>query len=433
MAITSVVFSADRQLFCVIVDDKSITFFRAGPPARQIAVFLYRIPVFVDFRTGADSAVIVAENGGISTVVGLGIDGKPRRVGHFLFPGRVRDSVTAVAVRGPVIFVGTASGLVVQTDVTVHPFTAKDVKQLKSGPVRIVGSPRGGFVAQDANGSGFLFSGSGEWSPIPFAMKRVVSCTPIAFLCRVRGEQWLRVFQIVGEFAPMPTAAEVACPVMKGRRERESSLVGQERTKATCVEWGIPLSLRILQAKEAPRWAREQVEVIRHVFTRVPKFVVRASRYSCLLQDCESARQLFLGTDPGSCNFVSNILKAVVIRLGPGDENALKQAASQLLVHGRRDEAIDLLLFTGNWDAAASNLISLGMLSEAALVCRVQDPSHERTALIERIAVRMFMNNMTAYSLILMSEIGDFEQIADRFRSVSQNVQAEFLAHLGWE
>jgi hypothetical protein len=431
--ITAVVFSADRQLFCVIVGGKSITFFRAGPPARQIAVFLYQIPVVVDFRTGADAALIVAENGRMSTVVGLGPDGEPRRVGHFLFPGRARDSVTAVAVRGNAVFVGTASGAIVQADVSAHPFTVKEIKQLKSGPATIVCCPRGGFLAQDPNGAGFFSAGNGEWSSMPCAVKTAVLCTPIAFLCRVRGEHWLRVVQVVGQFAPIRTAAEAACPAMKSRAEREADVVLQERTRETCVEWGMPLALRILQTKEAPQWAREQVQVLRHVFMRLPQLVVRAGRYSCLLRDCESARQLFLGSDPTGSDFVSNILKAVVIRLGPGDQNALKRAASQLLVNGMTHEAIDLLLLTGNWDAAASNLITLGMLTEAALVCRVQDPSHERTQLMERLAVRMLVSDMTAYSFIVMSQIGDFDQIADRFREMSENGQAAFLAHLGWE
>jgi hypothetical protein len=431
MTITSVVFSSDRQFLCVTVEQKIATFFKTGPLVKSVGVFNFSVPISIDFRSGTDTALAVSESGNLTAVIGLA-SGNPRlrKCGHFT---RIRDPVISIAMRGTVVFAGLASGLIVQFDVLSHPFSIKEVKQLKNGLLSITNCPRGGFFVFDINKNGFLCSANGEWSPMPCPIKNAIMCTPISFLCRVPGEHSLQVVQMIGRFTPMPTAVSLNCPVLKTRQEMETAILTMPRTRGVCLEWGMPLALRLIQARESPKWVKEQVEVMRHVLVRVPQLVNRAARYSCLLHDCEMARGLFLRSNPEGSNFIINMLKAVIVRLGPGDENALRHAASQMLVNGMTSEAIDLLLITGNWEAAVSNLITMGMLIEAALVCRVQENSTEKTELMERLAVRMFVSDMIAYSMVVMSEIGDFDQIADRFGEAGENGQAKFLAALGWE
>jgi hypothetical protein len=160
--------------------------------------------------------------------------------------------------------------------------------------------------------------------------------------------------------------------------------------------------------------------------------MTRAARYSYLIHDYEPERQLLLATDSDNqVEFITNILKAVTI--GSSGSEGLRRAAGLLIVRGFVDQGIELLLMTGNWQGAAEHLMTLGMLAEAAMVLRVQEPSPERNELLLELAERMFAVEMTAYAVILLSEVGDFDQIATRFRNMGETGQAAFLAKLAWE
>jgi hypothetical protein len=194
----------------------------------------------------------------------------------------------------------------------------------------------------------------------------------------------------------------------------------------------MPLAMAVLQAREAPRWAYEQTLLLKHLSRMDARLMRRVARYSYLIHDYDSPRELFLSTQTENpAEFLTNILKALTIETGGGE--GLKRAASLLLVRGFADEAIDLLLMTGHWQAAASSLITLGLLSEAALVLRAQDPSPQRTEVMLKLAMRMLAVEMTAYGMILLSEIADFEQIAARFTEADETGQAAFLSRLAWE
>jgi hypothetical protein len=93
-------------------------------------------------------------------------------------------------------------------------------------------------------------------------------CTPIALLCRLRGERNLRVVQIVGEFTPMESMIVSTRTVLTSRPKREKAIMTLPETRETCVECGMPLALRLLTAKGARNWTREQVQAIRNIAVR---------------------------------------------------------------------------------------------------------------------------------------------------------------------
>jgi hypothetical protein len=342
------------------------------------------------------------------------------------------DPVMAASVNESVVTLVTASGALVQLSVKGLPFTVLNTKQLSGKFARMDVSFLGTLMLDD-RGGGLFVSTQGEWLPLPCHVKNAVMCTRISFLARVRGgKHALRAFQFVGQFTPLETLVASKCPALTTRETRNTAIASAARTCATCLSWGMPLAMLVIQAREAPRWAYEQALLLRQLCSTDPRLTAPAARYSYVIRDYQFARELFLSRNPEDPReFVANILKAVTIQVGGGD--GFKQEASLLLVRGLVYEAIDLLLMAGNWQAAASNLITLGMLSEAALVLRAQEQSPERTALILKLAERMLVVEMTAYGMILLSEIEDFDQIAMKFRDMGETGQSIFLARLAWE
>jgi hypothetical protein len=430
LAITDVVFSADRLWLCVIANRSLTSFFRLSPVVKRVAVFSFGGPVAVDFRPGPGSAIVVTESGVMTTIVDLASsDGPPRRKNVTItLPLRTRDPVVAVALRGSTVTVATTTGAIIQIDLSSSPPAFKDARQLKSGFASMRPCPRGGLAVFDDKGHGVFQLANGEWSSLPCAVKAAALCTPIAFLVRMRGSHYLRVVQIVGQFMHTPSNIVSQCSVLKSRDQLEAIVASAPRTPAVCLEIGMPLAMKALQARTAGDWIRQHLLVLRNLFARDSRLLARSARYSYVLRDFEGARQLFLATLPDDENFITNIMKAIAIGSTGGE--ALHGAASELLTRGLADEAMDLLLMTDNWDAAASNLIALGMLAEAALVLLAQDHSDVRTQLVERLAVRMLFAGAAACSVVILSAIGDFGEIEERFIQAAENAQAQFVSTL---
>jgi hypothetical protein len=431
MEITNVILSPRRDYFCVISDRVLATFFSLvnNQPPRCLATLAFRAPVTVAFRPNIDMAVVF-EGCEMRTVVTLAT--RPRMTRAVAYPTPKGEMPMGAFVNDTIVTVVTASGAIVQANVKAQPFTVVDTKQLKAGFAALSVSFLGSLMIDD-RGGGLFVSASGEWLSLPCAVKHAVLCTQISFLAKVRGGRHvLRALQFVGQFAPLQTLIASKCPAFQDQADRNAAIASAARAQPTCLNWGMPLAMVVLQAREAPQWAYEQTILLRHLCRTDPKLTERVARYSYLVHDYELPRQLFLSTNTeDSVDFLTNILKAVTIKSG-GSEG-LKRAASLLLVRGLVDEATDLLLMTGNWQAAANNLITLGMLSKAALVLRVQEQSSERTELMLKLAVRMLAMDMIAYGMILLSEIADFDQIAGRFGDAGETGQSAFLQRLAWE
>jgi hypothetical protein len=97
---------------------------------------------------------------------------------------------------------------------------------------------------------------------------------------------------------------------------------------------------------------------------------------------------------------------------------------------GFEEEGIELLLMTKNWAEAVSNLTGMGKLAEAAMICRAQQPSEPRTELMTSLARRMVLNGMPAYGLMLLAELGKFDEITKQFISELEREQAAFLLRI---
>jgi hypothetical protein len=98
-----------------------------------------------------------------------------------------------------------------------------------------------------------------------------------------------------------------------------------------------------------------------------------------------------------------------------------------LITHGWLEDAIDVVLLSGKWESVVRKLINFDRLADAAMVCRIREPSDMKTALLEEIALMMLESGMIEFGLILLAEAGKTEQIAGKLRQFKELEQAEFL------
>jgi hypothetical protein len=116
--------------------------------------------------------------------------------------------------------------------------------------------------------------------------------------------------------------------------------------------------------------------------------------------------------------------------IGAHSNRGIEIGTAQFLGRGFVDEAIDLLLLTDNWTEAASMLIGMGRLADAALICRLQEPSDVRTQLMASLAKKMLLSGMPSYGLLVLAELGAFEEIARYFSGEQEKEQAEFVKRI---
>jgi hypothetical protein len=149
------------------------------------------------------------------------------------------------------------------------------------------------------------------------------------------------------------------------------------------------------------------------------------TRCDYLLKRFRAAQALFLATPTADPDFTTNIVKTVLIT--SREKAAIELGTANFIGRGFADEAIDLLLMTDNWKDAVSMLVGMGRLGDAAIICRVEKPSEARTMIGTSLAKRMITLGMHAYAMVLLREIGDFEEIVRQFTIEGQPEQAEFM------
>jgi hypothetical protein len=82
---------------------------------------------------------------------------------------------------------------------------------------------------------------------------------------------------------------------------------------------------------------------------------------------------------------------------------------------------------TGNWSDAASVLIGMGRLVDAAFICRAQSPSELRTQLMTSLAKRLVMAGTLPYAMLVLAELGDLQAVAQLFAAEHREAEAEFI------
>jgi hypothetical protein len=291
--------------------------------------------------------------------------------------------VTTIAVRRSKIIFGTEGGLIGQIDMMPSPSAFTEIRQIRHTVTRILTTPRGQLLAMDDRGNGIFLSEGDEWMSVPCTLKNAVLCGSMAILARVHGEKCLRTVPIHGGLHTPPTP--LAAAMNLGR-------------------WG--------STSGSPPEVREEIRILRNALARAPQFRARATRYYFLLKEFRAAQDFLLASETGPL-FVANVMKAIVI--ASGASAAIELGTAQFTGRGFVDEAIDLCLMTDNWSEAVSVLIGMGRLSDAAIICRVQEPSELRTQLMTSLAKRMLAGGMHAYGTLLFAELGSLEAVTKQF------------------
>jgi hypothetical protein len=336
-----------------------------------------------------------------------------------------KSAITGIAVRRSKIFLGTVSGSIGQIEMATGPITVTEARQMKHPVIKMIARGRASVLAIDEKNHYVFLSDEDEWLPIPGVVKNPVMCGSLAFLCRIPGMKCLKVVQLMNVFKPLVPPLAGQLPVLKPAGELRLALREQPANPETCLIYGLPFLYRLFQVNKVAESFRQYLIILRRLITPLTAFRDRTARILYLLKDFRGAQELLMSTPTDDPLFLANTMKVVL--MGAPTNPGIEIGTARFLGMGFIDEAIDLLLMTDNWSEAVSMLIGMGKLAEAALVCRVQEPSEMRSQLMTSVAKRMLMSGMPAYGLQMLAEVGAVNEIIQYFVGELEVEQAEFL------
>jgi hypothetical protein len=191
-------------------------------------------------------------------------------------------------------------------------------------------------------------------------------------------------------------------------------------------KYGLPFLRMLHQSMAAPDWARDQFSVMLNACIPVTALVNQAFRLALLLGDFEAAQSVLSASPPTSPQFRLNMFKWALLGV-EGAIATVEMAASQLMTCDFIDDALEMLLITGNWEMAVEKLIGVDRPIEAATVCRAQEFSEQKQIHLNRIAMKFVEDGNIPLALKLFSEAGNKHAIAAQLDMLSEADQAACL------
>jgi hypothetical protein len=423
MSITDVIISNDKNFACVIINSFITIFFKFTLAPIRLGSFTWPCPAIVTFNHDGQRALIILPDRG--RMFQTSVITQPRRlVTHEIRRLDFKDGATCCCWRTPAIYIGLKNGHILTLDVrpdSIAKSETRQIKGIKAGVTRMRVGEKDTILTTDERGNWAVVVSNETVMPIQGQLRNAVLFSSTAMLAHVKGQKWLRILAVGSNPPIISSVAARRCPLMRPPKFAVTSFHSEAKTSWTCIRYGFPLLGRILGI--TPVIIREQARLLRGICRELRS---RALRFALLLSDFEDAQNLLLETNPTDPGFIQAMLKTALLGRKDGDEGR-ELAAAGLITHGWLEDAIDIFLLSGKWESVVRKLIDFDRLADAAMVCRIQEPSNLRTALLEEIALMMLESGMIEYGLILLAEAGKTEQIAGKLRQFKELEQAEFL------
>jgi hypothetical protein len=416
MALTDVVISADRAFACAIVAQFITVFFKLQPVPVRLASFTWASPAFAAFDTDGMRGVVVTERGKVFVTSSLA---QSRRLTvRIVRRLELKEAASALCWRRPRLYVGLRNGQIIATELAGD---TRALRPMRAGVASLRLVERDAIFATDERGGAALIPpGDAPGAPVPGTHRHAVLCPGGTVLAHAKGEKWIRV---VATAAPVPPMAARRSPITRPPRAAAAAFRAEPRTPWSCIRYGYPVLAQTIA--RAPRAVREQMRLLRSVCAALPS---PALGLALRLGDLADAREMLLDTDPASPAFFGAMLKVALS--GRKDGNDTRDlAVASLISQGCVEEAIEICLLTGSWVNAIRRLIDFDRITEAASICRVQEPSEERNVIMEELANKMLEQGMNEYGFILLAEVGKTERICAKLIELNETEQAEFLAN----
>ncbi|OHT16685.1 hypothetical protein TRFO_41647 [Tritrichomonas foetus] len=424
MYITSVVVSSDKQLFAVVVNNFLVTVFRNRENPRFIGTITSTDDIVITFIKGM---VVVLRSGG-TILVSLPIDPKKPVLkfnGKRQLVLKNNHGKIIAAIGGPNgIILGTSTGWVLKVEPVTYNIV--EICQMKGEIVQLRSGPKQIYIARDITGSVIVLNIEGCQSKIKGSYKNAVAISPLIVV--VTTSKSLEAIQLIGHYrATFPTVA-ARHPLMKPRPKWANSLLADDPTVDQLPKYGVPLISKMIIAVKNPRYSIILTELLRNLIIKSPELCHKAFRYSLLIKDRKTAKQILTSCPPNDPEFINSIYKrALFVKPSLESEESAKVAAKALLGASRYRDAIDVLLISGLWIVAVKMLITHGRITDAVHVARSLAKNSTIEVLKEIAEMLISKKTMVSEAAIILCEGGFIEDAMSLLEDMGEAEQARVL------
>ncbi|OHT03477.1 hypothetical protein TRFO_29136 [Tritrichomonas foetus] len=130
-------------------------------------------------------------------------------------------------------------------------------------------------------------------------------------------------------------------------------------------------------------------------------------------QNKEKAFEMLISTDPRDPNFALNVIKASFIDMNTNSQQSSISPSVETLINGGKiQDAIDILLLTGQNVEAAKHLINYGAYSYAIVLAKTLMNQEEYKATIDKIVNAFFEEKRIKAGISILIACGMFEEAA---------------------
>jgi hypothetical protein len=307
----------------------------------------------------------------------------------------------------------------------------REVAHTQSSIIRLIKCPLHSLVAIDEKRQAHFLSRENDFSPLPVAARNAVMCEPLVFLVRSPHEGVLTLIRLAGQYKPSLPAFFAKTPIMKNGPMWSGRVLADRKPKRTEVleQFGLPLLLSLRQRASNPNWTLEQLRVLHEILKSADTDNHWALRVSLFLNDFDRAQTVLRMTDPSSPNFLTNRLKLALFGLNRLT-SAVEIAATDLTEGNLLDDAVDVLMITGNWELALTKQIEGRDLVGAMLNASARPAVDERRLVLKELAEEAASDGQFACAMHVLAECGGVGEIAAAFEKAGEVEQSRVVPAL---
>ncbi|KAK8885508.1 hypothetical protein M9Y10_040957 [Tritrichomonas musculus] len=519
MSISNVVISKNKQLFAVIVNGFIVSIFissnKQGP--WLLGTITFYSDVVVTFIN--DMVVMINIKSHTMTVTSPIDVRKPVLINGGKRKLKIKSSygiITCANGSSKGIFIGTSLGFILKVEAVTY--NVVEIYQMSSAILQFrwtsASSKDSSFLACDLNGSALMLNDDGEYVKIKGRYSNSIPISPAVIAGVPQPSQssqsspnnnnnndsenesdnvddgnltehfFIESVSVVGGvFKPKFPTVAARNPLMKPRATWAQILSREEPTAKDLPLYGIPLIAKLIDAERNPNYSVQQTLLLRDLILNTPQLWHRAFRYSLLIKDNESAKNILSSMPSNHPEFMKCLLKralfgsasnnlAFLANSGPipnsnsnsslnanyinRDDNSdiseslesVQAAANMMEQNGFIKDAVDILLIAGLWVNACKLLVKKKLIHNAVSIARiyaeknnlndqVYQPSNslymrkqenESNLVIKELAdIIMSKNLMPSYAAIILCEAGFIDDVIAMLQEAGESEQARIL------
>jgi hypothetical protein len=310
----------------------------------------------------------------------------------------------------------------------VEKWGLSEIAQMKGSVVTLLGCLTQAMLAIDDKNGALFVAARSDVVQIHVDVETAVMCNATSFLIQTPNEGRLKVYQMAGHFRPAFPACAHRCPIMRNRDRWRRDLMNERAEPAVYRRYGLGFLMKMRVALRTSNWTRNQLRLLLDWISGSPQFATKTLTLALMLGDTTRAENILSASNGDSSSFVQNTLRLVFLGFS-GTTPKLDCAVSQLMVAGCLNQAMDLMLMTGNWRLAVERLLDNDNILDALVLLKAQPDSHQKAAFLGEIAEKWLDERNWTLAMSLFGEMRDKFVIAAKLRAIKEHDQAAFFMY----